>query len=248
MQIFPNDSKDGIELRYAYDVLSKFPSYKYFWEKYVGLDLTKGNSLLPKTPTFPSSYGKTKEDEFKKFQLLLSKINYSIFCNLVAAENQYYEYMKTLPITNDHFFFWAMESYECAYFHIGNIIQELKEIWEKLNEKNIVSVAYKNKNLSNFLGKKSGNWDALHDEPRVFRNCIVHNFRYIFTLGEELYFPDKTDSDKIMWQEMDFKYFVKGSTKLKSHIDIAYKSCEDIYSEIIPLIDKYIKKEGVIIK
>ena len=46
---------------------------------------------------------------------------------------------------------------------------------------------------------------------------------------------------------MNFNYFVKGSKKLESHIDIAYKSCEDIYKKIIPLIEGYINRIGVII-
>lgn len=247
MQEFPKDSRDDIEIRYADHVLSLFPSYKDFWEKFVGIETNNKDSLLPRNPVFTILYGQKKRRKIRKFQLWLSKVNYSIFCNLVSSCNQYNEYMKTLPITNDHFFFWAMESYEIAYFHIGNVIFELREIWNKLKERAIVSPNVQGKYLSNFLGTKSKNWDILNDEPREFRNCLVHNFRYIFALGEELYFPDKTDSNKIMWQEMNFKYFIKGSKKLKSHIELTFKSCEDIYVKIIPLIDSYFKKRGVII-
>jgi hypothetical protein len=42
-----------------------------------------------------------------------------------------------------------------------------------------------------------------------------------------------------MWQDMSFKYFIKGSQKLKSHINLAYYSCEDVYIAIMPLIDAY---------
>lgn len=247
MQFFPKDSRDDIEIKYADHVLTLFPSYKIFWEKFVGFDINKKNSLMPRLPKYPSSYNSKQERDFRELQIWLSKINYSIFCNLVSSCNQYIEYMKTLPISNNHFFFWAIESYECSYFHIGNVIFELRELWKKLKEKNIAPNKFKKKNLSEFLDKKSNNWDMLHDEPREFRNCLVHNFRYIFALSDELYFPDKTDSSKIMWQEMDFKYFIKGSKKLHSHIELAYKSCEDVYVEIIPLIEKYIKAQGVVI-
>lgn len=245
MQKFPKDSRDDIEIRYANHVLTLFPSYKTFWERYVGVDVNKIDSLLPREPNYPPSFDKNQRKNFREFQIWLSKINYSIFCNLISSCKQYNEYMKTLPIPNEHFFFWAMESYECAYFHIGNIIFELREIWNKIKEKNLAPNRFKNKNLSDFLGKKGNNWDKLHDEPREFRNCLVHNFRYIFALGDELYFPDKTDSSKIMWQDMNFKYFIKGSKKLESHIDLAYKSCEDVYNEIMPLIDVYIINQGV---
>ena len=245
MQIFPQDSIDDIEIKYANHVLDSFPSYKDFWEKFIGVDTSNNDSILPRIPRFPPAFNNRQKYDYKKFQRKLSKLNYSIFCNLVSSCNQYNEYMKTLPITNVHFFFWAMESYETAYFHIGNIIQELIELFKYLKGKNIISNTYSN--LSNFLGTSNVNWNILYGEPRIFRNCLVHNFRNIHALAEELYFPDKTERGKFMWREMNFKYLIKGSKKLEDHINIAYKSCEDIYKEIIPLIERYNRRIGVII-
>ena len=74
--------------------------------------------------------------------------------------------------------------------------QELKELFEYLKGKNIISNTYPD--LSRFLGVNNVNWDILYDEPRKFRNCLVHNFRYIHTLAEELYFPDITEPRKFI--------------------------------------------------
>jgi len=82
MQSFPKDSRDTIEIRYADHVLSKFPAYKDFWEKFVGVDTNNKDSLLPRNPVFTIPYRKNKRNKISKFQLWLSKTNYSIFCNL----------------------------------------------------------------------------------------------------------------------------------------------------------------------
>jgi hypothetical protein len=179
----------------------------------------------------------------------LSKVSYSIFCNLISLKKQFEEYenfSKNLDIDS---YFWTMESMECAYFHIGNISFGLESIWGRLKNQKFLDSKYHGLKLENFLVIKNNgeNFKELrYGEPQRFRNCIVHNFRNIHTVMDgKYYFPSVTDSDKIMWNDMKFDAWVLGSFKLKSHIELALKACEDVYSSIIPLIESYIKQEEI---
>lgn len=62
MQEFPKDSRDDIEIRYADHVLSLFPSYKDFWEKFVGIDTDNKESLLPRKLVFTIPCKKKKRE------------------------------------------------------------------------------------------------------------------------------------------------------------------------------------------
>jgi len=132
MQIFPKDSRDEFEKEYANNVLQYFPSYKPFWEKFIGDSYKKKYVLTPRTPVYPTGYSQAKIKEMNELQIYMSKLSYSIFCNLVSAEKLLIEYKKSLPLTNAHFAFWAIENLECAYFHIGNIVYALHNLWNEI--------------------------------------------------------------------------------------------------------------------
>ncbi len=87
MQEFPKDSRDDIEIRYADHVLSLFPSYKDFWEKFVGIETNNKDSLLPRNPVFTIPYGQKKRRKIRKFQLWLSKVNYQITAKTPFLQN-----------------------------------------------------------------------------------------------------------------------------------------------------------------
>jgi len=249
MKKFPNDSRDEFEIRYGESILKLFPSYGTFWEKFIGNDEKYNDALLPGKLEFPKNFPSKKKDKIIKNQLIFSKISYSIFCNLISAEKQFNEYEKSLKISNNHFLFWAIESYECAYFHIGNISFGLDNLWDYLKEEDYVKKKYYKKKLEEYLEltQKDKNFRELRlGEAQHFRNFIVHNFRYIHTIVDgELYFPSKTDRDKVIWKEMEFDAWIPGSKKLKSHIELSYRTCEDVYSCIIPIISLYYKKNRV---
>lgn len=249
MQKFPDDSMDEIEKRYADIILAGFPSYKEFWEKFVGLDKTNKVSFLPRKPVFPEDYGKEKGDDFRGLQHWLSSVTYSLFCNLAGAYYHFCKYKEFEPKSKEKIF-EILESYECSYLHLGNIIYILDSLFGKLKNNLIIDPKYrKDKEITHWLGdnNKDENWLELNDEPKKFRDSLVHNgFRGIFTVIDgEIYFPLKTDKDKVLWSDMEFEFFVTGTYKLETHINLAFKTCEDVYNVFIKTLDDFIKNEEI---
>ena len=248
MQRFPEDTRDEIEKEYSVHILKLFPSYGEFWEKFIGDNNKYRTVLLPRDPIFPKKYSKKDKTDFRASQQWISKVSYSIFCNLVGAEKQLEEYNKSLPISNLHFFYWAVETFECGYFHIGNIAYGLESLWGKVKNSFFEPIT-KRQDMLTYLTSinKEKNWtDFKNGEPLAIRDDLVHFGRHIFTqYNEELYLPLNILPRQYLWSEMDIKGWIPASLKLESHIKLAYQTCEDIFSLIIPEIESHMKKERI---
>lgn len=248
MQVFPNDSRDEVELEYNKLILANFPSYGKFWEKFIGDNHKYKTVLLPRDPVFSKKYTREDKKNFREIQQWISKVNYSVFCNLVGAEKQLEDYNKTLPISNLHFFYWAIESFECSYFHIGNIAYSLEALWGKIKN-NFFEPAGKKQDILTYLKSKNKekNWTKFRDgEPKYIRDDLVHFGRHIFTQHNgELYLPLNITPRQYLWSKMKIEGWIPASLKLEDHIKLAYQTCEDTYSLIIPEIEKYLKREGI---
>ena len=249
MQSFPEDSRDGFEREYANNVLQYFPSYKDFWEKFIGDSYKNKYVLTPRTPSYPKGYSKDKIKQINDLQIFMSKVSYSIFCNLLSAEKQLIEYKKSLPITNAHFAFWAIENFECAYFHIGNIPYALHNLWKEIKMV-FFPKPYRSYNLSSYLKSigKDKNWILLNDEPDNIRTNLVHLCRHTFRpINKKLYLPDYVKKLQYMWSQINTGGWVSAEEKLQDHIQITFNVCEDFYSSIIPEMEKYLINEGITI-
>jgi len=248
MQIFPNDSRDAIEIRYGDEVLKSFPSYGEFWEKFIGDNNKYPTVLRPRDPKFPANFSDNEKMKFREIQQWLSKVSYSIFCNLISTEEQLVQYSKTLPIPNEYFYFWAIESFECGYFHIGNITYSLKSLWGKVKN-SFFEPINKKQNMNEYLttNSKEKNWNELRNgEPIAIRDDIVHFGRHIFTFQfGELYLPLNILPRQYLWSKMKIEGWIPASKKLESHINLAYQTCEDIFSLVIPEIENYLIKKGI---
>ena len=140
MQKFPKDTKDDLEKEYGNRVLKNFPAYGKFWEKFIGYDNSYKNAIRPRIPIFPKKYSDMDKKNFLENQLWLSKVSYSIFCNLISLEKQFKEYEKFSKNLDIDSYFWTMESMECTYFHIGNISFGLESIWGRLKNQDILFI------------------------------------------------------------------------------------------------------------
>ena len=151
-------------------------------------------------------------------------------------------YRENLPINTDLKFFRAIEAIVCGYHHIGAIIYGMKSLWNKIKEfKNI------EENLNEYLKSKnkSTNWEELNKEPKYIRDKLVHIGRHVFDIiGGELYFP-KEIPEELEWTEVNSRVMMPADIKLEKHIELACKSCEDIYQELIDIFSEYLEKEGI---
>jgi hypothetical protein len=248
MQKFPEDSRDAIEQMYGKHVMTKFPSYGRFWEEFIGDSYKYHHVPTPRPPIFPKKYSNSQITKYKDAQTLLSKVSYSVFCNLVAAETQLAECEKALPLSNSHFTFWAIESFECGYFHIGNVGYALERMWGKIRKVFFTKPISDLKELTDYLKtkKKDNNWEKLHDEPKNIRDNLVHLCRHLFKQHKgNFYLQLYVEKDKYLWKEMKINGWMKASEKLENHIQLTYAACEDVYSSLLPDIKSYLKKEGI---
>ena len=86
MQIFPNDSRDAIEIRYGDEVVKSFPSYGEFWEKFIGDNNKYPTVLRPRDPKFPANFSDNEKMKFREIQQWIftnNKINSTVDkCNI----------------------------------------------------------------------------------------------------------------------------------------------------------------------
>jgi len=247
MQSFPKDSRDEFEIENAKNILQFFPSYKSFWEKFIGDSYKYKYVLTPREPSFPTGYSKDKIKKMNELHILMNKLSYSIFCNLVSAEKLSIEYKKTLPLTNSYFAFWAIEDFESAYFHIGNIKYALHNLWTGIKMV-FFPKTYISYDLASYLKSigKDKNWILLNDEPDNIRTNLVHLCRHTFRqINKKLYLPDYVKKKQYLWNQINTGGWVTAEEKLDSHIKIVFDVCEDFYSSIIPVMEKYLTKEGI---
>ncbi|MBE3095282.1 MAG: hypothetical protein IMZ52_09650 [Actinobacteria bacterium] len=219
MQKFPDDSEDFIEKRYAGDILKQFPSYGIFWSKFIGVDEKPLPVILPRIPKCPKETHEGYVKKIRYSQLFIAKVNYAIFCNLIAAEYQLKSYKMNLPIKNEEQFFKAMESIECGYVHIGNIIYFLDSLWGKI-KKIFFSAPSNQYELGTYLKKNTveKNWQSLYDEPKYIRDKIVHFGRHIFTFhNNELYLPI-TIPHSFIWAEAPVNDWMPAEIKLHKEL------------------------------
>lgn len=248
MQKFPKNSKDLIESEYGKIVIKLFPSYKNFWEKFIGVDISKKESLLPKKPSWPRGYSKKQQKKFRENQLWFSKVSYSTFFNLVVAEKKFEIFSNIKKLNDFKSIFTSLECCESIYLYIGNVKFALPSFWGRFKNKNILDLKYSSMNFEAYLKSRTkiDNWNKLKKDPMDFRNCIVHNFKYIYFIDNgKLYLPNKVNPKKILWEDMKFDYWKNAKSRLREHIEITYRTCEDVFQSIIPIIDFYYEKEKV---
>jgi len=242
MQKFPKDTHDFIEKMYCGKILGLFPSYGEFWEKFIGVDNSKLPLLYPRSPKFPQNY--QKKEKFINTQMWMARASYGVFCNLAGAYFQLERYKENIPITTEKKFFEAIEAIECGYHHLGAVILGLETLWGKIRK-----FAGASKKLGKYLeGKgKYNNCSILNKEPRFIRNELVHFGRHVFDYRlQRLYLPLKLPYKKnYTWPEAKVDSWIPADTKLEEHVNIACKTCEDVYRELIAIFSNYTKKEGI---
>ena len=91
---FPKDARDTTEREYWPKVEKYYPSYKKFWEKFIGVR-TDDQSLRPyglKIKGVPVNYDSNK---YKKYSGMCMR-HYSIFCDIASAIEEIAEMKKAL--------------------------------------------------------------------------------------------------------------------------------------------------------
>ena len=242
-QKFPKDTRDEIEQMFADKVLTEFPSYGKFWEKFVGVDVNRlSESLWPRPPKFPTGYEDAEKEDFEKTQIWIARVSYGIFCNFAGAHYQLEQYLKQIPIKDRGAFFRAIEAVECAYLHIGDVAYGLERLWGKIRK-----YSYHKEKLGKYLVSQGRGKYLLElmDEPKkIIRDEIVHFGRHVFRITDKIYLPLTVPKEKL-WSEANVSSWIPADVKLKDHITVASKACEDAYQIFIKLLSTYLQNEGI---
>jgi hypothetical protein len=242
-QKFPKDTGDGIEQMFADRVLAEFPSYGKFWEKFIGVDVTRlSEGFWPRSPKFPKEYEDAKREDFRNKQIGIARVSYGIFCNLAGAHYQLELYLKQIPITDRESFFRAIEAVECAYLHIGNVAYGLDRLWGEIRK-----YSYHKEKLEKYLVNQGRGKYLLElkDEPKkIIRDEIVHFGRHVFRITDKIYLPLTVPRNKL-WSKANVSSWIPADVKLKDHITVASKACEDAYQLFIERLSTYLQNEGI---
>lgn len=243
-QKFPKDTGDGIEQMFADKVLAEFPSYGKFWEKFIGVDVNRlSEGLWPRPPKFPTRYEDAKKEGFKNKQIWIARASYGIFCNLAGAHYQLGQYLKQIPIKDKEAFFMAIEAVECAYLHIGDVIYGLESLWGKIRKLSTPHLP-EFKNYVKSL-KRNTYLAKLEEEPKFIRDKIAHFGRHVFRYHDDKLYLPFTVPDEGLWSEANVSKWIPANVKLKYHITVASKACEEVYQIFIVQLSTYLQNEGI---
>lgn len=246
-QKFPKDTQDEIEQMFADKILAEFPSYGKFWEQFIGVDVDRLPALWPRPPKFPKEYEDAKKEDFRKKQEWFARVSYGIFCNLSGAHYQLEQYLKQIPIAdrNDkESFFKAIEAVECAYLHIGNVAYGLESLWGKIRKLFTPHLEGKLETYLDCQGRGK-HLSQLMDEPKdIIRDKIVHIGRHVTITTNEIHIPLTVPKEE-HWSKANVSYWVPADVKLKDHITVASKACEDVYQIFIKLLSTYLQNERI---
>ena len=199
--------------------------------------------MWPRSPKFSKEYEDAKKEGFKNKQIWIARASYGIFCNLAGAHYQLEQYLKQIPIRDKEAFFMAIEAVECAYLHIGGVIYGLKSLRGKISKLSTPHLP----EFKNYVKSLKGNTylAKLEEEPKFIRDKIAHFGRHVFRYCDDKLYLPFTVPDEELWSEANVSSWIPADVKLKDHITVASKACEEDYQIFIERLSTYLQSEEI---
>lgn len=183
---FPNQTRDAIEILYWESILGNFPTYRDFWEKFIGVRVERIESRLrPYKLILPIALN-SKRDLIDDLHEKICMIHYACFCQLASARFELQQLIDSSQILDPHerhFKHW--QAFEAGYLHLGAAWQEIKLLWKYICEhfKNLDSSSTKNypirEYFKNIDPSLHTNLAKMQSEIISFRNDIAHFARRV---------------------------------------------------------------------
>ena len=129
MKNFSSDTKDSIERLYQSTILTNFPNYALFWNKFVGVKFSKSRNLLPYGLKYPTGMSASQRKDISLNYRELTISHYTLFCQLAGAHFQLEE-LKKYPIKHSRLsYFRHFEHFESCYLHLGIVFDQMYHLW-----------------------------------------------------------------------------------------------------------------------
>ncbi len=194
-------TQDKIEQLFAPKILSCFPYYAEFWEKFIGV--RSANRLLPYQLCIPATATNEERMLILKCHEEISMKHYSQFCQLAGAHFQLEKATEALGETSEswrHFLFW--EAFDNFYQHLGNARNQMYGLWQEIQNVNKSLPAKLKEYLESShqcdLWQEIDRWE---EEAIDLRDNVVHYSRGAALYGGGTYWIPLPMSRNVAWSE-----------------------------------------------
>jgi len=271
MKDFLNDTKDPVERLWASEVLSKFPNYGVFWNKYIGFR-DESNVLRPYKLKYNSNMAKQRKREIRDFFDRLNMHHYTLFCNLAGAHHQYEIILNEENIENPnqkYFIHW--EAFDNVYIKLGNSLFQVDDLWKivltlngnwtTLPRRHLGGLTRYHYSLRELLKQNRNTklWKSYIRTNNIIkdvRNEIVHFARkagsYLPGFGFLLPFKKNVSNrvyppriNKTWLHQVRYKKFLETSVKAKEDIDLVESTIDAFYDVMMKEIDLFLTNNNV---
>lgn len=251
---FQSDTKDKTEQLYLADVLRNFPKYSDFWNKFIGVKISKNGALLPYGLTFPTGMSLTQKKDLNNSYRKISMYHYSLFCHL-AGTHYHLELLKKTPITSSKkSYFRHFEELELCYIHLGVVQNQFANLWKILFNFIGIRERYFSAKMLNYLTPKRkkylwNNLQSLHRNSIRFRNNIVHFSRGASRIAFNKSYISEIIKRNINWDnQLNYKDWIESSIKIQNDLTDWEIIINKLHDLLINELDTYFGSIGVSIK
>jgi hypothetical protein len=251
---FRTDTKDAIEILYQTAILTNFPNYALFWNKFIGVKPQKNGKLLPYGLKFPAGIATNQKKGISTNYRELTMTHYSLFVHLAGAHYQLAELKKTSIKKSKQSYFKHFEHFETCYMHLGIIFDQMYHLWGILFDLQGIGRDYTRRNLEIFLTTKHKKYlwvkfKKLNNNSIVLRNNITHFARGASKISNGKCFVPELTKRNINW-EKEWKFKNWRNTTIKAEQDLI--NCEttlnELHSMLISGISDYLNSLSIGIK
>ncbi|MCX6143023.1 MAG: hypothetical protein NTZ35_07370 [Ignavibacteriales bacterium] len=240
--IFPQQTRDAVEMLFHDLILVEFGSYKDFWEEFIGVQI-KGGFLKP----YGLKHAQLSPPQSNFADTIYERIcmaHYGIFCQLASVHNLVVELDETKKIVDEkerHCAHW--QKFECAYLCLGAAWQEVKKLWELVifNLENLDDTKEKREAIGDFFRRRGTGPNTLHAQLQTmqdtiigFRNEIAHVSRYASRANGKTYEIPLNYRPKLTWtQQHSATSWVSTTSRLQTDLSNVEKLFQLVHRILI---------------
>jgi hypothetical protein len=257
-RVFPQDTQDSIERLYSTEVLDKFPLYKDFWEKFVGVRPGPGY-LRPYGLRFDSTVSATDRKETRLTYEELSMAHYTLFCHLSGAHFQLANLRASVPTNGDiqrQFNHW--EAFEAIYLHLAIAVNQVYHLWGlallmegKLVRSSGGTINGVRPTLNKVLVslRKGRLWRdlvKLEDETIFLRHSMTHFARGASRHEEGRYFiPLRMRTNRVWTRQWRSRKYVGTRARAWKDINRVRQTINELHALLIQRLERTFQSRGI---
>jgi hypothetical protein len=251
---FRTDTKDAIEKLYQSAILTNFPNYAVFWNKFIGVKISKKGKLLPYGLKFPAGILANQKKSISSNYRELTMTHYSLFVHLAGVHYQLAELKKTPIKKSRQSYFKHFENFETCYMHLGIVFDLLYHLWDIMFDLRGIGRNNARRNLERFLTNKHKKYlwvefKKLNNNSIVLRNNITHFARVASIISNGECFVPEITKKNINWEKQwNFRNWKNTTIKTDQDLNNCETTLNELHSVLITEFSDYLNSLGIVIK